>query len=123
MLCIELRRALTPVLAQPSAREQPVTTRRPRQKRPPVTTPRRSVRIAKRRAHGSKATKQQAVLIRRLCLANEAEVIGDAALQAYAQLFQKPLTDSHISAILALFGWTPEVLPLQEDMVVAADGQ
>ena len=61
------------------------------------------MRLAKGR--GSKATKQQNMLIRRLCLANEGETISNSALLAYAQLFERPLTDSHITAILALFGW------------------
>lgn len=55
------------------------------------------------------------MLIRKLCLANEGEVISDDALQAYVQLFEKPLTDTHIKAILALFGWEPSVLPLFAD--------
>jgi hypothetical protein len=38
-------------------------------------------------------------------LAREGEVIDDAALQAYIELFSKPMTQQHISACLALFGW------------------
>ena len=64
---------------------------------------------------GYKASKQQASIIQKLCLANEGEVIGDEALQAYVRLFDKPLTDSHVRAILALFGWDAMVLPLQAD--------
>ena len=60
-------------------------------------------------------SKQQRVLIRRLCLANEAEVISEDALQMYANLFSKPLSDSYIAAILALFGWEASALPLQEE--------
>lgn len=89
--CAELRHALTPVLAQPMARVQPPKTRKTRQKRPPpTTTPRRSVRIARGVGRGSKASKQQNVLIRKLCLANEEEVIGDEALEAYVVCLTSP---------------------------------
>ena len=69
---------------------------------------------------GGSGTKKQNVLIRKLCLANEGEHINDAALQAYMQLFHKPLSDIISAQILALFGWEPSVLPLvtQEDGVV-----
>lgn len=87
-----------------------------------MTTPRRSVRLAKG-GRGSKASKQQTVIIRKLCLANEGEVIGDEALPAYVELFNKPLTDSHVKAILALFGWDAAILPLQGDSNVVQDGR
>lgn len=35
-------------------------------------------------------------------------------MQAYVDLFATPLSDAHIAAVLALFGWEPSVLPLQE---------
>ncbi|KAM3364800.1 hypothetical protein ACQJBY_014889 [Aegilops geniculata] len=79
--CSELRQALSPLLSQPTTRALPHKTRKPRQKRPPVTSPRRSVRLAKG-GRGSKATKQQAVLIRKLCLAHDGDQITDEALQA-----------------------------------------
>jgi hypothetical protein len=91
--------------------------KKPRQRRQlVVTTPRRSVRLAK----GSAASKQQQVIIRRLCLAHEGDTIGDEALQAYIRLFEQPLSDAHIAAVLALFGWEPSVLPMQDDDVVGA---
>ena len=77
-------------------------------------TPRRSVRLAKSMGRGSTASKQQQAIIRKLCLANEGETIGDDALKAYVELFSQPLSDSHIAAILALFGWEPPAAPLQE---------
>lgn len=119
-LCEEIRKAITPVLAMLPNQEGNGNKRRQRQKRAPVSSPRRSVRLAKGLGRGGNATKQQNVLIRKLCLANEGETISDAALQAYVQLFDKPLSDEHISAILALFGWEPSALPLtaQEDRVV-----
>lgn len=84
-----------------------------------MTTPRRSARLARGPARGSKASKQQQVIIRKLCLANEAKVISDDALEAYAELFSRPLTDGQIAAILALFGWDPSILPLHEEPAVA----
>ena len=66
------------------------------------------------------ANRQQQVIIRKLCLAHEGETIGDAALQAYVELFSNPLSDTHIAAILALFGWEPSVLPMQEMPTVVA---
>lgn len=80
------------------------------------------MRLAKG-GQGSKASKQQAVLIRKLCLANEGNRIDDEALQAYIKLFDQPLLDSHVEAILALFGWDASVLPLQGDVDVLAVGQ
>lgn len=65
-----------------------------------------------RRSVGSK---QQHVLIRKLCLAHEAEVITNEALQMYADLFSRLLTNCHVAAILALFGWEASALPLQEE--------
>lgn len=86
------------------------------------STPRCSVCLAKG-PHGSNASKQQAVLIRKLCIANEGEEIGDEALRAYAALFDQPFTDCHVKAILALFGWDAVILPLHGDSGDAPDGQ
>ena len=47
-------------------------------------------------------------------MANEGDQISDEALLAYAQLFQQPLNDGHIKAVLALFGWEPSIFPLLE---------
>ena len=52
--------------------------------------------------------------MRKLCLANEGEIIGEAALQSYVNLFAQPLSDTHITTVLALFGWEPSILPLHE---------
>lgn len=86
-------------------------------------TPRRSVRLARGLGRGSAASKQQQAIIRKLCLANEGEFISDEALQAYVELFSRPLTDTHITAVLALFGWEPSILPLQELPAGVADGE
>ncbi|XBH66939.1 hypothetical protein VPH35_095399 [Triticum aestivum] len=122
IFCSELRQDVSPLLAQPATRNVTTKQRRPRQKRAAVTTARRSVRLAKG-GRGSKASKQQAAIIKKLCLANEGDQISDEALQAYARLFDKPLVDSHIQAILPLFGWDASILPLQGDEDVVAVGQ
>lgn len=88
-LCSELRRSLTPLLDQPRTRELPKQQRRPRQKRAPVTTPRRSVRLAKG-GRGSKASKKQAMIIKKLCLANEGDLSSEESLKACVELFDKP---------------------------------
>ena len=79
-------------------------------------TPRRSERIAK---HG--ASKQQQVLIRKLCLAHEGEVISEEALRMYVELFNRPLSEAHIAAVLALFGWESPLAPLFETIRAGAD--
>lgn len=75
-------------------------------------TPRRSARLAK-----NGASKQQQVLIRRLCLAHEGEAISDEALRMYVDLFSRPLSDAHIAAVLALFGWESPAVPLASAVV------
>lgn len=112
--CMEVKRALTPILSRPATRETTTKARRPRIRRNLDITPRCSVRLARGTGRGSAATKQQQVIIRKLCLANEGEIIGDATLQSYVELFTSPLSDAHIAAVLALFCWEPSILPLQE---------
>lgn len=62
-LCNDIRRAISPMLVQPKGREVLKQQRRSRQKRPPVSSPQKSVRLAKG-GRGSKASKQQAVIIK-----------------------------------------------------------
>lgn len=57
--------------------------------------------------------RQDRVPMHRLGIAREGEQIGDEALKAYTKLFARPLSSEHIVAILALFGWEPNVLPLE----------
>jgi len=45
-------------------------------------------------------------------------VIGDDALDAYLDLFARPLRQQHIDVVLRLFGWLPEALPLFDDAPV-----
>lgn len=115
LLYADIRCALTPILPQPQSRAPPPTKQRPRQKRTvPSITPRRSARLARGPARESKASKQQQVIIRKLCLANEAEIISNESLEAYAELLSKPLTEGQVAAILSLFGWDPSILPAAE---------
>ena len=58
----------------------------------------RSARIAKH-----VTTKKQQVLIRKLCLAHEGEVISEEALRMYVDLFSRPLSKVQIVVVLALF--------------------
>jgi hypothetical protein len=62
-----------------------------------------SRRIGGRFAAGTPVRQQQRTLIYRLGLARESEVIGDDALDAYLDLFARPLRQQHIDVILQLF--------------------
>lgn len=52
------------------------------------------------------------MLISRLGLACEGEQISEGDLENYIRLFERPLSQEHLNAILAIFGWTPDALPL-----------
>lgn len=113
--CMQVARVISPLITRRPETAAPTKQRRPRKRQQLInTTPRRSVRIAKGLGRGSAASKQHQAIMRKLCLTHEGEFIGDAALQAFVGLFSNPLSDTHIAAILALFGWEPSVLPLQE---------
>ena len=56
-------------------------------------------------------------------MANEGGRISDDELEAYARLFDKPLLDCHVKAILALFGWDANCLPLKNEEVAMLEGQ
>jgi hypothetical protein len=79
---------------------------------------RRSRRIGGRFAAGTPVRQQQHTLITRLGIAREGEVIGDEALDAYLDLFSRPLRQQHIDVVLRLFGWQPDALPLSDDFAV-----
>jgi hypothetical protein len=105
------RRPVSPVLPRPSARRC-----RPRKT---YTGPvRRSRRIGGRFAAGTPIRQQQRTLITRLGLAREGETIGDEALDAYLDLFARPLRQQHIDVVLRLFGWQPDALPLSDECLV-----
>lgn len=63
---------------------------------------------------------QQRTLMVQLGIAREGEVIGDEAMQAYLELFSKPLQQARIAAIVGLFGWLADVLLLGRDAERAA---
>ena len=63
---------------------------------------------------GSAIKRQPRALITRLKIARDGEIIGDEALQAYLTLFDEPLGDDKIAAIISLSGWEPDELHQQE---------
>ena len=79
-----------------------------------MTMPRRSRRVAgigvefSMQDWRSKASRKA---MRALCIINESDKITSDAIMEYALLFQRPLIQSHVDALAALFGWsTPEEL-------------
>jgi hypothetical protein len=87
---------------------------RPPQKRrsaqlPPDFVPRRSSRLARK---GFKSSEDAPIrhiqhdLIRRLGIASGKEAVSTEALDKYGRFFSNPLSESHIKALVALFGWT-----------------
>jgi hypothetical protein len=50
-------------------------------------------------------TQTQADLMQRLDLVEEHSAIGDQDLERYSSLFREPLSQGHITALAALFGW------------------
>ena len=50
-------------------------------------------------------------------MTHEGEVISEEALQMYVDLFSCPLSDAHIAAILALFGWESPPMPLVDNPI------
>jgi hypothetical protein len=59
-------------------------------------------------------------------IVNAKEVISDEALEKYGRLFNSPLSESHIKALSALFGWSVPVdihlLDVQVDVQVMSAG-
>uniref|UniRef100_A0ACD5W6V6 Uncharacterized protein n=1 Tax=Avena sativa TaxID=4498 RepID=A0ACD5W6V6_AVESA len=88
---------------------------RPCMKKVPPSAVWRSIRLVGRFAAGTPVKKQQKLLMTQLGIIREGEQISDEALQAYLRLFDKPMTSSRIAAVLALFGWEPDVIPLCRD--------
>lgn len=64
------------------------------------------------------STRSKRKALRSLELIGENEGLHDQALQEYARLFAKPLSDSHVTALATLFGWH---LPT-DDSWMAEDG-
>lgn len=108
------QRKISPLLPRP------IKTRNKRRRRTPPATVRRSNRLEGRLASGSSIKTQQRTVMVQLGIAREGEVIENEAMQAYLDLFSRPLQPSHIAAIVGLFGWQAEVLPLGRGMDAAA---
>lgn len=100
------RKTISPLLPRPMQRK-------PRKKRTPPSCMRRSGRIAGRFGAGPPIKRQQKELMIRLGIAREGEIIDDGALNAYLALFEEPLSEQRLTAVLALFGWAPDALPLE----------
>uniref|UniRef100_A0ACD5Z5Q7 Uncharacterized protein n=1 Tax=Avena sativa TaxID=4498 RepID=A0ACD5Z5Q7_AVESA len=79
---------------------------------------RRSGRIRGRFDPAIPIRQHQLTLITRLEIAREGELIGDEVLNAYLDLFARPLRQLHIDVVLRLFGWMPDALPLCNDAPV-----
>lgn len=102
------RRAVDAVLPAPPPRSPVLRRRRPQA----AGQLRRSVRVASRRAPASSVKRWQRLLISRLGLACEGEQISEGDLENYIRLFERPISQEHLNAILAIFGWTPDALPI-----------
>ncbi|KAM0900768.1 hypothetical protein ACQ4PT_020419 [Festuca glaucescens] len=93
--------------------------RKPMKKRVPPSVVRQSSRVAGRFALGTPTPikRQQKLLMIQLGIAREGEHIGDEALQAYIDYFdKKPMTEEDLAACLALFGWLPATMPLAREV-------
>lgn len=84
------RKTVTPLLPRPKVRK-------PQKKRTPPETVRRSNRIAGRFGLGASIKQQQQTLMVQLGIAHEGE--------------------ERLAAVLAIFGWHPDALPLEADDV------
>jgi hypothetical protein len=82
--------------------------------------------LAKRRTPNDASRQIQIDLIRTMDIVNAKEVISDEALEKYGRLFNSPLSESHIKALSALFGWSVPVdihlLDVQVDVQVMSAG-
>lgn len=82
----------------------PTSTPPARTKRQPPSTPlRRSRRLAMAGTAGRFVQKAQAVLMKKLGLSPEPNGISAETMEAYAKLFDHPLSSSHVAALAALF--------------------
>jgi len=101
------------------AQPPPVQKRRPRAP-PPTSAPRRSRRNAGLGAEFAGipySTGARKTVIRSLDIALEQEHVDQKVLNDYAKLFGHPLSESHVQALAALFGWT---VPVEYRSVSAA---
>jgi hypothetical protein len=86
---------------------RPAVQKRRRKQLPPDFEPRRSSRLQKKgsRAPAAGVRSIRVDLTRRLGLMQDREVLEQDALEEYGRLFSKPLTQEHVAALAALFGW------------------
>ncbi|KAM0881833.1 hypothetical protein ACQ4PT_032692 [Festuca glaucescens] len=101
------RKPVSPVLGRPA--------KQCRKKKVYSGPVRHSGRIRGRFAQGTPIRQQQRMLMTRLGIAREGDAIGDDALDAYLDLFARPLRQQHLDVVLRLFGWTPD------DLLTASD--
>lgn len=66
----------------------------------------RSRRIAIGGTQGSSLDRAQTILMRKLGVISEREGLSTEAREAYGQLFEHPLSCTHLTALAALFGWS-----------------
>lgn len=71
-----------------------------------TTTIRRSHRIAVSGYGGTAVNKEQTLLMRKLGLIEAQDAISQEARDAYARLFEHPLSSAQIATVASLFGWT-----------------
>lgn len=88
--------------------QAPPQTSRP--KPTAVTTLCHSRRIASAGRMGNVVDQAQTVLIRKLGLINTQDRISHEAREAYARLFEHPLSRVHLTALASLFGWSVPIV-------------
>ena len=78
--------------------------------------------MAKRRTPNDATRQIQIDLLRTMDIIDADGAFSDEALQKYGRLFNSPLSESHIKALAALFGWSvPVDIHLQDVQVLPAD--
>lgn len=89
---------------------RPAAPRRRSRSRGAASLPRRSRRIAGSGpcSPGPVLNDAQKKVIKCLGLLQDVEKVSQEALDNYCKLFLNPLTDAHLSALAALFGWKVE---------------
>jgi hypothetical protein len=99
----------------------PVPLRRGCKQLPPDFIPRRSSRLARKRTPNDATRQIQFELLRTMDIGDADEAFSDKALEKYGRLFNSPLSESHIKALAALFGWSvPVDIHLQDVQVLPA---
>lgn len=83
----------------------PAPRTRTKQARAPPTL-RRSRCIANTGPRGTALTRAQSVLMRKLGLTPQQDLMSQEDRDVYANLFEHPLSRSQVSALASLFGWT-----------------